>query len=217
MVVGCFNKAVEGVRSGYVGEVRAACGVDGPALGLHNDLAQLRPGDVVAPAEGAVGVAADEAAVVGCLDEAVERVGRGHICEVRTACRCRWRSLQPAQRSWLAGRGSSRCRGGRCRPSSRRSRRGRPGAYGSVEVVGGLHVAEVDGAGLCCRGGGSHGSRGRDCCRRGRHCRGGRRLGGRSGGYGRVGGRDRHMRPRLLPVRRLWGSARCPRCRWRAP
>src|SRR3954469_10235336 len=51
-----------------------------------HDLADLSPRRGVAGPERIIGVAGDDAPVVGCFDEGVERISRGHIYEVRAAC-----------------------------------------------------------------------------------------------------------------------------------
>src|SRR5438552_572038 len=63
-VIGCFYPLVERVAGGYVVEVRAAGGVDGPIRGQDNHFTKLGAGDVVAPMESAVGITGYRAPVV---------------------------------------------------------------------------------------------------------------------------------------------------------
>src|SRR6476620_3560536 len=64
VVVSGFYVGVEGVGRGHIREVGASAGIQRPAFGEDDYLAELTAGDVAAPAEGAVCVTRDDAAVV---------------------------------------------------------------------------------------------------------------------------------------------------------
>ena len=83
MVVCRFDKGIERVGCGYVREVRTSRCVDVPAHSLYDDLGQLSSGHVGERSERVVCIPRDDAAVVRCLDECVEDVGRVYISKVR--------------------------------------------------------------------------------------------------------------------------------------
>src|SRR5207249_431659 len=79
---GGLDVPVKRRAGGHVGERGRGRVHDLPALGQHDDLGDLPPGDTVVGPEGAVGVAANHLVVGGGLDEIVVGAAGQHVGEM---------------------------------------------------------------------------------------------------------------------------------------